>query len=173
MGLSSPRSESLSASAMAYAGTGSRFFTRILAAYLTRWLQSNGTCRRSQTNASVATGDWTRGVVCCGLRSMDRERERGVSSDPTGDSAPRRLASRRINVAISKAYFCYTLRPLRFCFYFYYKTITIDNLLIFMSATPANIMRARANRLYDVALQTISSFLRTSLTYLYNIFNLL
>ncbi|GBP13780.1 hypothetical protein EVAR_8003_1 [Eumeta japonica] len=32
-GLSSPRSESRSASAMAYAGTGSRFFTRILAAW--------------------------------------------------------------------------------------------------------------------------------------------
>lgn len=33
-GLSSPRSESRSASAMAYAGTGSRFFTRILAVSL-------------------------------------------------------------------------------------------------------------------------------------------
>ncbi|KAL4705538.1 hypothetical protein ACJJTC_006866 [Scirpophaga incertulas] len=52
-GLSSPRSESRSASAMAYAGTGSRFFTRILAASLTKGRISHfGTCSHPHTRES-------------------------------------------------------------------------------------------------------------------------
>ncbi|CAH2042531.1 unnamed protein product, partial [Iphiclides podalirius] len=78
-GLSSPRSESRSASAMAYAGTGSRFFTRILAAFGGAGSEESprGTCSHgTHTHGHARDGasgwhEWHRGahgVVCraCG-----------------------------------------------------------------------------------------------------------
>lgn len=55
-GLSSPRSESRSASAIAYAGTGSRFFTRILAVFLTGVrIRHWGTCSHVHTRTDIQT----------------------------------------------------------------------------------------------------------------------
>lgn len=53
-GLSSPRSESRSASAMAYAGTGSRFFTRILAVFQHELTTiRHGGCSHGHTRAVI------------------------------------------------------------------------------------------------------------------------
>lgn len=116
-GLSSPRSESRSASAMAYAGTGSRFFTRILAAVV-HGRQSRLGTRHTRSHVAHAHGTrdskhataWRRAsprLARCGMANS------GNTAPPPRGVAPPRGVRRHgeSNRAISNRYFSYYAPP--------------------------------------------------------------